>query len=304
MKVIFFGLGSIGKRHLANLTHILEGRVETLEVHAFRSNKKSTAVVEGVRNIYDKADLDTDYDLAFITNPTSLHHETMALMKGKTKWIFVEKPIFEKVYDLDGYHEPNRYYIAAPLRYKKTMQAARDLIAGEKVWHARLICSSYLPNWRNEDYRLSYSADETLGGGIELDCIHELDYATYLFGLPKDVKSMISKVSNLEIRSNDTANYLLDYQDKFVEVHVDYFGKTSQRKLELITEEDTYIFDFYQNTKTVLSTGDVTSFAEEANDMYLSEMTYVLDEVMAGKSNHNNLAHALEVLAIAKGELQ
>ena len=173
MKVIFFGLGSIGKRHLANLTHILEGREETLEVHAFRSNKKSTAVVEGVRNIYDEADLDTDYDLAFITNPTSLHHETMALMKGKTKWFFVEKPIFEKVYDLDGYHEPNRYYIAAPLRYKKTMQAARDLIAGEKVWHARLICSSYLPNWRNEDYRLSYSADETLGGGIELDCIQD-----------------------------------------------------------------------------------------------------------------------------------
>lgn len=304
MKVIFFGLGSIGKRHLANLTALLDERSETLEVHAFRSNKKSTAAVEGVRNIYDAADLDTDYDLAFITNPTSLHYETMALMKGKAKWFFVEKPIFEKVYALDGFTENDRYYIAAPLRYKQTMQAARTLITQQKVWHARIICSTYLPNWRNEDYRLSYSADETLGGGVELDCIHELDYATYLFGRPKEAKSMISKVSDLEIHSNDTANYLLDYQDKFVEVHVDYFGKVSQRKLELITDADTYIFDFYQNTQTVLSTGEVTTFTEETNDMYVSEMTYVLDEVMAEKSNHNNLAHAMEVLAIAKGELQ
>ncbi|CZR10740.1 Predicted dehydrogenase [Trichococcus flocculiformis] len=300
MKVVFFGLGSIGKRHLLNLKSIVGS--QDLEVHAFRSNKKSPEAIDGIKNVYDINELDSDYDIAFITNPTSLHYETLQILQGKAQWYFVEKPLFESTYTIDEFEEKDRYYIAAPLRYKKTMQAARDLIAEEKVLHARIICSSYLPTWRNEDYRESYSANEELGGGIELDCIHELDYATYLFGLPKEAKSIIGKMSNLEIHSNDTANYLLGYIDKVVEIHVDYFGKTSQRKLELITEQDTYIFDFYKNTKTVLSTGEITSYNEETNDMYVSEISYFLDDVMKGNTNQNNLVHALQILAIAKGE--
>lgn len=301
MKVIFFGLGSIGTRHLKNLRTLFNNRDVDLEVHAFRSKKKSKAEVVGVKNIYDLASLDSDYDIAFVTNPTALHLETLELLKGRASWFFVEKPLFERTYPFE-YGISNHYYIAAPLRYKKTMAAAKELISQNTIHHARIICSSYLPHWRNEDYRQSYSASEELGGGIEIDCIHELDYVTYLFGLPEKAVSMIGKVSNLEINANDSANYLLKYEKMFAEIHVDYFGKVSQRTLQVITEDDTFEFDFYKNTRTMLSTGAVTVYNEEANDMYISEMTYFLDEVMNGRSNHNDFEHAAAVLAIAKGD--
>lgn len=303
MKVIFFGLGSIGTRHLHNLQDACRERGQELEVHAFRSNKKAVREEAGVTNIFTVEEMHADYDAAFITNPTSLHRETLELLKGRSRYYFVEKPLFERAYSLDDFLlEKECYYIAAPLRYKAVMAEALRVVQREQVLHARVHCSSYLPNWRKDDYRESYSARPELGGGIELDCIHELDYTTYLFGLPQTACSMMGKVSALEIASNDTATYLLGYGDKFVEVHVDYFGKAPQRVLELITEEDTYFFDFYQNTVRSILKGTTEEFPEETNEMYRRELAYFLDEVTAGRSNHNDLEHATRVLELAKGE--
>lgn len=302
MKIIFFGLGSIGKRHLENMKSIMHERSVSVEIHAFRSRKKNISQMEGVQNIFEMNELDSDYDIAFVTNPTSLHFETLQSIKNKAKWVFIEKPIFEKVYTFESSLPANNYYVAAPLRYKEVMLKAKEIVANEKVLHARAICSSYLPNWRDEDYRESYSAQSSLGGGIELDCIHELDYAIHLFGLPRNTKSMIGKVSDLEISSNDTANYLLDYESKYIEIHVDYFGKTSIRKLELITDKDTYEFDLNNDTFTALTSEETIKYNEDRNDMYLKELYYFLDQVMTKQSNSNNLNHAIEVLKIAKGD--
>jgi len=69
MKIIFVGLGSIGKRHL----NILKKLYDDIDIIAFRSNKNSKNF-SGVKNYYDldKA-LAQSPDIAFITNPTSLH---------------------------------------------------------------------------------------------------------------------------------------------------------------------------------------------------------------------------------------
>ena len=273
-----------------------------IEVHAYRSKKQQSDTLEGVKNIYTLSEIETDYDIAFVTNPTSLHYGTLMNIKNKAKWFFVEKPLFERVYPLENTASSDNYYVAAPLRYKQVMNAAKNIIDTNKVLHARAICSSYLPDWRKEDYRESYSANEDMGGGIELDCIHELDYVIHLFGLPLQSFSMIGKVSNLEISSNDTANYMLKYENMYAEVHVDYFGKAKQRKLEIITEEETFEIDFYNNSITSLLSGEVFQYNEESNSMYLNEMEYFFKDVMEEKSNHNNLVHALEVLKIAKGD--
>lgn len=301
LKVIFFGIGSIGKRHLMNLKSIMKTENVQLDIYAYRSNKNAD-VIEGVTNIYTIEDLASDYDIAFVTNPTSLHFETIEILEGKAKWYFIEKPVFEKAYAIDQSLPVENYYIAAPLRYKKAMTQAKQIIAEEKVLHSRIICSSFLPEWRNDDYRQSYSAQSSLGGGVELDCIHEVDYAVHLFGLPEAFKSMIGKVSDLEISSNDTANYLLEYVDKYVEIHVDYFGRKAVRKLELITENDTYEVDLNNDTFLTLSSGEIINFDEDRNDMYMNELYYFLTQVMTNTSNENNLEHALDVLKIAKGE--
>ena len=110
-------------------------------------------------------------------------------MADKTKHMFIEKPIFDsKEYRLEAlnFNKSGVYYVAGPLRFSSVIQKLRDIIPHEKIYCVRVICSSYLPDWRpNVDYRLVYSASKEKGGGVAIDLIHEWDYITYLFGFLK-----------------------------------------------------------------------------------------------------------------------
>lgn len=301
MKVIFFGLGSIGQKHYQNLKIICKERDIPLEVSAYRSRKAEHETPSDIRMIYNTNEIEDNYDIAFITNPTALHLETLQMIKNKANYFFVEKPIFERTYDVAAFTENKEaYYVAAPLRFKSIMTELKEFIEDKQVYNARAICSSYLPDWRKDDYRKSYSADPNLGGGIELDCIHELDYVISLFGFPRETKAIYAKKSHLEIKSNDSAAYLLDYKDKIVEVHLDYYGQFSQRKIEIITNDDFIVCDFLENSLSSKRTGEFIQVKEDPNQMYLNELTYFIDNVMTNKENNNNIVHANEVLKIAK----
>lgn len=301
MKVIFFGLGSIGQKHYHNLQLICKERRIPLDVSAYRSRKAEHETPSNIYMIYDIADIEDDYDVAFITNPTALHLETLDIIKDRASYFFVEKPIFEKTYDIAAFIENKEaYYIAAPLRYKGVMRALKKQLEEQTVLNARVVCSTYLPNWRQDDYTKSYSANPALGGGIELDCIHEIDYVIDLFGFPLESKAMYGKKSNLAIQSNDTALYLLEYRDKFVEIHLDYYGQIPQRKIEIITADDLITCDFLANTVTSEKLGSLNEFKEDSNQMYLNELAYFINDVMTGKENNNNIVHANKVLEIAK----
>mgnify|MGYP000024624149 CR=1 FL=1 len=299
MKVIFFGLGSIGKRHLKNLFSYGKEHSIDFEVTAFSTsgNRKFS----GVTYIQKKEEIGIHYDLAFITNPTFKHLETLELIKDKADFVFLEKPVFSESIELD---EKENYgqniYVAAPLRYKKIMDAVRRKIPSQNVYSVRVICSTYLPNWRKDtNYKENYSAFREMGGGVELDCIHELDYIIHLFGFPKTVDKQFGKFSRLEIKSNDLATYLLRYEDKVIELHLDYFGKKPQRKFELFTEDGLIEVDLLENKLSVNSVL-ITKEFEDSNEMYCKELEYFMEEVITSKSNWNNLCHANEVLKIAE----
>ena len=217
MKVCFFGLGSIGKRHLKNFTNIFKDKKIDIEVHAFRNT--NTKLDEEIKNLVDKEifikdDLSSDYDIIFINNPTSMHYETIEFMKDKCKNMFIEKPIFDDiVYDLKKLDlNKGFYYVACPLRYSNVVEYLKDHIDIDKVYSVRAICSSYLPNWRkNTDYRKTYSAIKSQGGGVSIDLIHEWDYLTYIFGFPNNVFNFQGKFSDLEINSEDLSVYIAKY---------------------------------------------------------------------------------------------
>lgn len=301
MKVIFFGLGSIGLKHCENLKMVCREKNIPLEVSAYRSRKAEHDAPSDIRMIYEIGEIADDYDVAFITNPTALHLKTLHMIKNKAKYFFVEKPIFEQPYDIDAFIENKEsYYIAAPLRYKGIMLELKKELKQLNALNARVICSSYLPNWRQDDYTKSYSANPDLGGGIELDCIHELDYIIDLFGFPKESKAMYGKKSNLKIHSNDTALYLLEYANMFIEIHLDYYGQIPQRKIEIITEDDLITCDFLENTLKSKKLGILKEITEDSNQMYLKELTYFIDKVLTKKENNNTIEHANKVLKIAK----
>jgi predicted dehydrogenase len=68
----------------------------------------------------------------------------------------------------------------------------KDVIG--KAVSARLQVGHYLPDWHpEEDYRQSYSAIKSMGGGVILDSIHELDYIRWLIGEINEVFAFVKK---------------------------------------------------------------------------------------------------------------
>ncbi len=303
MKVCFFGMGSIGTRHVHNLRKSMEKKEKNVEIHAFRSSPGSGVPREYVdKNIFQWAFLEPPYDAVFITNPTSLHYETLSKAMDLASAFFIEKPVFHSSSLLLDELMPLKKkitYVACPLRFHPLLVHLKQDFS-DKVLVAQVTSSSYLPDWRKgRDYRTSYSASREMGGGVALDLIHEVDYVRHLFGIPEKCQRAAAQFSSLEIKSDDYAAYLLTYRDKGVEIHLDYFGRTPQREIRLICEKGTYLGDLLKNTLTNLTTGEEIVFPY--TDIYMEEMEYFLKMARGNTATFNDVFSAVETLRLAEG---
>lgn len=309
LTALFIGLGSIGTRHLKNLAQICAQRGVALQADALRSDP-ARPLRPGVAGLLhaqlsDPAQLG-DYDLVFITNPTSLHAGALRMVRGKAGAIFIEKPVFGTTnHDLAALLAPGqRAYVAAPMRWCGVMLALKELLPTLRPYCARVICSSYLPDWRpGVDYRTVYSAHKALGGGVTIDLIHEWDYLVELFGLPQEVYNLKGTYSDLEIDSDDLSVYIARYPTLLAEVHLDYFGRGYRRSIELFCRDGSVVADFGTGTLT-LPDGTVRRYPEEVNQRYLREMEYFLDYAAGPAAEScNPPAMGLDVLKLTLGEI-
>lgn len=307
MKILFTGLGSIGTRHLRNLHTAALGMGIEPEVWALRSSDRPlppdvrALVAHEVRELPEGA----RFDAAFITNPTSLHYDTLRALRGRVETLFIEKPIFDdpSLRLADCLEPGQRAYVAAPMRWCGVMLALKKRLAHLRVYSARVICSSYLPEWRpGVDYRTVYSARRALGGGVAIDLIHEWDYLADLFGIPEEIHCLRGTYSDLEIDSDDLAVYIAKYPTLLAEVHLDYFGRTYRRAIELFGPDGTVTADFGEGTLTAAD-GTVESFAEPVNARYMREMAYFLEYARGERDDSLNPPEtALAVLRLTLGE--
>ena len=155
-----------------------------------------------------------------------------------------------------------------------------------------------MPDWRpKQDYRKVYSAKKELGGGVSIDLIHEWDYLTYLFGFPDEIFNLQGQFSQLEIDSEDLSIYIAEYEDKLVELHLDYFGRQTKREIELFTDKGLIKADLINNS-IILPGGN--SLKLEDNDMYRNEICRFFDLINNKKKNLNSPEHAFKVLKLIK----
>lgn len=310
MKICVIGLGSIGKRHVMNMVKVL-GKKCNYQIDALRSSP--TALNENLdkiicRQYYSPEDLPDDYDIVFVTNPTSFHYETIKMAIPKAKHMFIEKPVFDSMdYDIDALPLKKKgiYYVACPLRHKSIIRYVKHkILTDESIISARIISSSYLPSWRkNVDYRNIYSARKSMGGGVSRDLIHEWDYAVYLFGNPQKIFHLQGHVSDLEIDSDDLSVYIAKYQKMFLEIHLDYIGQKTERTLQLFTNDKRIDVDLIADEICVYANNDLLWKQQfENEDYYINELRYFLDCVEKGKNNENTIADAFNTLRIALAE--
>jgi predicted dehydrogenase len=281
-------------------------------IDAVRSGKGLTAPGEniaGIRRLYGPEEtMPDDYDVVFITNPTHLHRETLIAHGKRARHFFVEKPVFtpeQADLPLPALPEGQQVYVACPLRYSGVLRYLKTAVDLTKVIHIRAICSSYLPDWRPEaDYRKCYSASQNLGGGVSADLIHEMDYLCHLFGAPTALHRIAAKVSALEMDSEDIALYIGRYPAKTMELHLNYFGRKVDRRLQLFLNDEVVTADFIAGRVEFAQRGESVLIEETRNAMYEREMEGFF-ELCAGRAeNENDLEAAVRTLHLAMGEVK
>ncbi len=311
-KIAFVGFGSIATRHLKNVNAYLVSQGDSCTVDLYRSSLSRPLAEELkplVNNTYlyaDETPADRQYDVVFVTNPTSMHYETIERFATHAKTFFIEKPIFDNINISEKIFETIKdipSYVACPLHYNAVLQYVKQYVNPEEVICARAMSSSYLPDWRpGQDYRKTYSAHKDLGGGVSIDLIHEWDYLTWLFGMPTECKQIINKVSNLEIDCDDLAIYIGKNNKISFELHLDYFGRQTQRILDLFTVDDTIHCDLITGTVSYLKKGETIKLDSERNAFQMAEIAHFFEIINNQTINDSTPEHAFQVLKIAKGE--
>lgn len=308
MKIAFWGLGSIAKRHIRNLSEILNEKGIDYQIDVYRHEYKEIEekdLCELVTGLYCEEQLgDKQYDIIFITNPTALHLDAVTRCAHNTRHMFIEKPVFDKC-DVDVEDLPIKaegvYYVACPLRYTLPLQYIKEHINRNTIYSIQAISSSYLPDWRTgTDYRNTYSAHKDLGGGVAIDLIHEWDYLTALFGMPKKVLYAGGKFSHLEIDSDDLATYIGIYDDKLIELHLDYFGRKTTRELTLYTQDEVIVADVTNGKILYKHAGTEIALQESRDDYQKRELMHFMDIIEGKCENDNSIENALKVLRIAQ----
>jgi predicted dehydrogenase len=301
MNVLFVGLGSIAIKHINAIRQINKDII----IYALRSSINSEEK-EGVTSLYtlDEA-RNIKFDFAVISNPTSEHKKTIEKLLVLKCPLFIEKPVSNTVDMQDIIAEIKRLdiltYIACNLRFLDSLRYVKDEVSKKqkRINEVNVYCGSYLPEWRpNADFRTSYSAQKELGGGVQFDLIHEIDYIYWLFGKPEKITKNFRNASSLQIDAVDYGNYCLEYQNFCVGIILNYYRRDYKRTMEILFEDSTWLVDLKQN-KVVMGETEIFKSSQQINDTYLEQMKYFLQIIQkGGKSSLNSIDEAVEVLKI------
>ncbi len=312
MKFLVVGCGSIGSRHLRNLVSI--GEKELIAVDP-DPGRRDIAQREWGAKPYPtfNEELAEIADVVFVTLPSSSHLEVATLAAKFGCHLFVEKPLacsLEGVDELLDSVRQNKLvgFLGSNWKFHPALQRIKDLLDEEvigRVLTARFMAGQYLPDWHPwEDYRNTYSAQESLGGGVIFDS-HELDYASWFLGPVKELVCFSGHLSDLEIDTEDVASMLLRFQSGVIaQIQLDYLCRNYTRRYEFLGAEGTILWDVHSRMVELYEAdGDSwrrwdTPRNYDNNSMFVDELKHFLNCIEGIEEPVTSLATGREVLAL------
>lgn len=291
MRVVVFGAGSIGQRHLRNLVALGHRVVAVVDPSRARLDEARTVAPVDCALLAEEArGFDQAADAALVCSPTSCHVRQARAAVARGWHVFVEKPLSHTLDDTDtlvaeAARAERTVLVGCNMRFFPSLQLVKRLLdegRTGRVLSARAHCGYYLPSWHpDEDYRQSYSSRKELGGGVILDDIHEIDYLGWLLGDVREVFCFAEKLSRLEIDTEDVAEIFLRYASGAVAtVHLDYLQRTYRRGCEIVGEDGVIVWDYIDQTVQLFGKEDheaqtfFESINTDRNAMFLREMEH------------------------------
>lgn len=325
IKVLIIGLGSAGQRHVRNLKRLLGNDVCFIAYRVRRLQRlfdDNLSVVEGksveaVYNITEYSDLDKALeekpDMAFITNPNSMHIECALKVAKQGIDIFLEKPVSNTMNGIEELakiiKEKNIIlYVGFQMRMHPCIVRLKQDIANGMIGQivsADCHMGELLTEMHKyEDYRFMNESKTATGGGVILCQIHEIDYLYWIFGMPAEVYTVGNKYSNLEIDVEDAASSLWRYDSEknfSIILHQDFLQKPPIRRCRVIGTEGQIEIDLLLNQYTLFckETVEKEIYDFSRNDMFLSELKVFLSYVKTRSAKTLTLEDGIGSLKIA-----
>ncbi|MBI5694774.1 MAG: Gfo/Idh/MocA family oxidoreductase [Nitrospirae bacterium] len=313
MRFLIIGAGSIGKRHMRCLRELGH------EVAACDTDETRLAGLAGSLGAKCYTDLDAalggGYDAALVCTPTSLHIEIARKAVERGLHIFVEKPVSDTpdgIDDLASLAEKAglKSLVGCNTRFYRPLTRVKDYIDSGKMGRtlsARAQVGFYLPYWHpNDDYTKAYSANRSMGGGVILDDIHELDYLRWFFGEAKEVYCVAVNTGTLSIDTEDLAAMVITFDGGVIaEVHFDYLQRTYHRRAEFVGENGLVVCDFIRQSteffgeEVYLSNTKSEGLNADVNHMYIGQMAHFVRVIRGEEESINDLVSAKKTLELA-----
>ncbi len=309
---LIVGLGSIGRRHLKNLSTLGFTNLMAVTNNICQLPKQDLPSFKAFSSLKDA--LKEKPIAVFICNPTALHLESSILSAQHDCHLFIEKPIAHSLRNLNTLEKEivSRGLICSigfQYRYHATLKKLKELLDMKyigDILEVNVHWGEYLPSWHPwEDYSQSYSARKDLGGGVSLTLSHPFDYLRWLLG--SEVQSILAqerKQSALNIEVEDTSTSLLTFwKGTKAIVTLNYFERPSTHMVTFIGTQGKFEWNGISGQLNI----ERSSFSSKVitlsskwnrNTMYIEELKNFITSIELGVQPSCSFKDGFEVQRI------
>lgn len=317
MNFLFFGLGSIGQRHLRNLLKL----EKNCKIFALR--KKFSSPLLNSKNEKINGDIETKYkilsikdlnylkenkikiDATFICNPSSMHVASAKWCINRNIPVFIEKPVATNIKDLRSINQLIKSkkrlvnVVGYQLRFNPIINYIKNYCFNKKklghIFNCEIFHGEHVDSFHNyESYKNSYTSQKKLGGGVALTQIHEIDYLNYFFSEFKLLKFnyLSHKISDLKLNVEDNYISIFKYKSKInkkvslAKITCSYVHLPKTRTIFISCELGTLIADLNKSLIQILKPNKkkiIKKFNLNRNIMFYHEMKYFLNLIKKKK---------------------
>jgi len=247
-----------------------------------------------------------------ISNPSNMHVEPAIKAMQSGSNVFIEKPLSSTMESLSPLLDLEREtglttMVGFQLRFSPLILKIKELLAEKvigKILSVRAEVCEYMPWFHSyEDYRKIYASRESMGGGVVLTQIHEIDFLIDLFGFPSTVFALGGKKSMLEIDVEDNVDILMSMNDIAVSLHMDFLQKSKKREGVIYGEDGRIEYDLVNLELELINEEKNQSFDWhdfERNEMFLSEMKQFIENSKLKKPTNVSLEEGAKSLKISE----
>ena len=213
MKLLIVGCGSIGRRHARN-AQLLGAEIYLCDTNESRMRELGSEIgAKAYYADYEQAAKESGAQAAVIATPSNFHIPPAHALISAGIHVLMEKPLCTSTSEAFALRDIVResglvFMMAHTFRFRTEWIEVKRILetnAIGRIYSAEFMGGWYLPDWHiHEDYRLEYTAQRKLGGGVLLTGLsHLFDVIAWYFGDIQQIVGAQMRISDLEIDVDD-----------------------------------------------------------------------------------------------------